>query len=162
MFYHYSNVDDDDIRIALTGFVENFYLIDTTAVYGKNIMPPGLTQLLPDPGKGSACKRMNLFLRWMVRREDIDLGVWDKISPSKLMIPRDTHIARISRCLGLTARTASDWKTAKEITQALKKYDPGDPLKYDFALCHHGISGLCKGEKEASACSSCIFPNINR
>lgn len=159
MFYHYFNVEDNDIRNALSGFVEDFYSIDTTPVYGRNIYPPGLTQLLPDPRKGSACKRMNLFLRWMVRKEDIDLGVWDKIPPSKLIIPLDTHIARISRCLGLTARTASDWKTAKEITEALKKIDSNDPLKYDFALCHHGISGLCKGEKEPSACSSCTFLN---
>ena len=162
MFYQYFNVEDDDIRIALTGFVENIYSIDTTPVYGRNVKPPGLTQLLPAPRKGSACKRMNLFLRWMVRTEDIDLGIWNKIPPSKLIIPLDTHIAKISRCLGLTKRTASDWRTAKEITEALKKFDPGDPLKYDFALCHQGISGLCRGEKEPSACSSCIFSNNNR
>ncbi len=161
MFYHYFKVEDDDIQNALSGFVENFYGIDTAPVYGRNVKPSGLIQLVPAPRKGSACKRMNLFLRWMVRTEDIDLGVWDKIPASKLIIPLDTHIAKISRCLGLTKRTASDWKTAKEITEALKKYDPRDPLKYDFALCHHGISGLCKGGKESSSCSSCVFLNIN-
>jgi uncharacterized protein (TIGR02757 family) len=159
LFYHNYRAEHEDIRIAMNGFVEYFHQVDTSPVYGRNIKPQGLTQLLPLPEKRSACKRMNLFLRWMVRTKDIDLGIWNKIPPSKLIIPLDTHIAKISRCLGLTKRTVSDWKTAKEITEALKKFDPQDPLKYDFALCHQGISGLCKGEKEPSACSSCIFLN---
>jgi len=93
----------------------------------------------------------------MVRTGDIDFGIWDKIPAFKLIIPLDTHIARISRCLGFTKRTSSDWKTAKEITEALKQFDKQDPLKYDFALCHHGISGLCRGEKSAGVCESCTF-----
>ncbi|MEW6601106.1 MAG: TIGR02757 family protein [Nitrospirota bacterium] len=155
MFYHYYSADHDDIKTALDGFVGRFLDIDTTPVYGRNIKPYGLQQLLPSPRKGSACKRLNLFLRWMVRTKDIDLGIWDRIPPSKLIIPLDTHIARISRCLGLTKRTASDWKTAKEITEELKKFDHRDPLKYDFALCHHGISGLCKGRKSRDICATC-------
>jgi uncharacterized protein (TIGR02757 family) len=155
LFYHYYSAEHDDIKTALESFVGYFLDIDTTPVYGRNIKPQGLQQLLPSPGKGSACKRMNLFLRWMVRSKDIDLGIWDKIPPSRLIIPLDTHIARISRCLGLTKRTSSDWKTAKEITEALRKFDPIDPLKYDFALCHQGISGLCKGRKYRSICDAC-------
>ncbi len=77
------------------------------------------------------------------------------ITPSKLIIPLDTHIARISRCLGLSSRKSPDWKMAKEITESLKILDPKDPLKYDFALCHHGISGLCKETKSSQDCSNC-------
>jgi uncharacterized protein (TIGR02757 family) len=95
----------------------------------------------------------------MVRTEDIDLGIWNKIPPSKLIIPLDTHISRIARCLGLTRRSSSDWKTAREITESLKQLDPADPLKYDFALCHHGISGMCSGEKSKDACPSCAIKN---
>ena len=160
LFYHYYKSDHADSRIALNGFVKYFLSIDTSPVYGKNLRPSGLTQLLSVPEKGSACKRMNLFLRWMVRKNDIDMGIWDRISPAKLIIPLDTHISRISRCLGLTGRTASDWKTAKQITESLMKLDPEDPLKYDFALCHQGISGLCKGSKSSESCSQCVFSSL--
>jgi uncharacterized protein (TIGR02757 family) len=155
LFYHYFTPALKDIGPALEKFTGYFLGIDTSPVYGRNIKPYGLKQLFPSPENGSACKRMNLFLRWMVRTRDIDFGLWDKIPPSKLIIPLDTHIAKISRCLGLTKRKASDWKTAKEITEALKKLDPDDPLKYDFALCHQGISGLCRGERFKDACASC-------
>ncbi len=162
LFYHFYKPRHKDIEIALKGFVDSFLEISVSPVYGNNIKPLGLTQLLPSPGKGSACKRMNLFLRWMVRTQDMDFGIWSSISPSKLIIPLDTHIARISRCLGLTKRNASDWKTAKEITGSLRRLDPQDPLKYDFALCHLGISGLCKGVSSmaragGNACSNCTF-----
>lgn len=166
LFYHHYKPEDNDIGPALKGFVDLFLSIDTSSVYGKNIKPNGLAQFFPSPEKGSACKRMNLFLRWMIRTADIDMGIWDKIPPSKLIIPLDTHISKISRCLGLTKRTASDWKTAREITTSLKKLDPIDPLKYDFALCHHGISGLCKGMNHAvhtkekkfkETCKDCIL-----
>ncbi|GBD96527.1 MAG TPA: TIGR02757 family protein [Nitrospirae bacterium] len=157
LFYNFYESGHEDIRNALDGFVDCFLGMDTSDVYGKNIRPQGLTQLIPLPEKKSACKRMNLFLRWMVRTGDIDLGIWDKIPPSKLIIPLDTHIAKISKCLGLTKRSAPDWKTAEEITGALKQFDPVDPLKYDFALCHQGISGACRGEGYSAACSLCIF-----
>lgn len=151
---HYSS-GHADVKEALTGFTDYFLSLDTSKIYGKNIKPLGVTHLFPSPDKGSACKRLNLFLRWMVRRKDIDFGIWDEIPPSKLIIPLDTHIGRISRCLGLTKRASSDWKAAKEITESLKRFDPKDPLKYDFALCHHGISGLCKGKKYEGICSAC-------
>jgi uncharacterized protein (TIGR02757 family) len=155
LFNHSYKPEDDDIRNGLEGVTDIFSTVDTTPVYGRNLRPSGLRQLLPSPRTGSACKRMNLFLRWMVRKKDIDFGVWDNIPPSKLIIPLDTHIARISRCLGLTERKSSNWKTAREITTSLKKLDPQDPLKYDFALCHQGISGLCKGERAPSVCRNC-------
>ncbi|MBI4697485.1 MAG: TIGR02757 family protein [Nitrospirae bacterium] len=156
-FYSCYRADHEDIGEALKEFINFFLGTDTSAIYGKNIKPHGLMQLLPSPQKGSACKRMNLFLRWMVRNMDIDFGIWDKVPPHKLIIPLDTHIAKIARCLGLTKRAASDWNTAKEITESLKKLDRRDPLKYDFALCHQGISGLCRGKKSLRVCSSCAI-----
>jgi len=155
LFYQYYRPEQKNIRAALNSFTDFFLSIDTSAVYGRNIKPYGLTQFFPLSDKGSACKRMNLFLRWMVRNKDIDLGVWSRIPPYKLIIPLDTHIAKISRCLGLTNRKSSGWATASEITESLKKLDPEDPLKYDFALCHHGISGLCKGKKNKYICADC-------
>jgi uncharacterized protein (TIGR02757 family) len=161
LFYSHYEPGQDDIKNALAGFVDFLSGIDTSPVYGRNIRPPGLKQLLSSPETGSACKRMTLFLRWLVRNRDIDFGVWDRIPPSKLIIPLDTHIARISRCLGLSKRKSPDWKMAKEITESLKKLDPEDPLKYDFALCHHGISGLCNGIKTRRICSDCsLLPAI--
>jgi uncharacterized protein (TIGR02757 family) len=146
-----------NIREALEGFVEAMLNTDTSAVYGKNIKPGGLLQFFSSPRNGSACKRANLFLRWAIRDRDIDFGIWKGIPKNKLVIPLDTHIAKISRCLGFTSRMSQDWKTAVEITEALKKFDPEDPLKYDFALCHHGISGVCKGKRENKACKECVF-----
>ncbi len=102
----------------------------------------GLRYLLPDPDTKGACKRMNLFLRWVVRGPDgIDLGLWDKVSPATLTIPLDTHINQICRGLGLATRKTQDWKLAREITENLRFMAPDDPLKYDFALCHLGIGG---------------------
>jgi uncharacterized protein (TIGR02757 family) len=144
---------DADIGRGLAGLISSLLKTDTSQVYGKDSRPPGLVQFLPSPVNGSACKRANLFLRWMVRDKDIDFGIWKDIPKSKLVIPLDTHIARISRCLGFTERKTQDWKTAIEVTSALRKFDPEDPLKYDFALCHHGISGLCgRGEENCGAC----------
>jgi len=95
--------------------------------------------LFSDPVNNSTCKRMNLFLRWMVRRDEIDLGIWNEIGTSKLIMPVDTHIARISKELGLVKRKSIDLKFALELTGILKKFDENDPVKYDFALCHLGI-----------------------
>jgi len=130
---------------------------DTSDIYGKNLKPGGLLQFFPSPSKGSACKRMNLFLRWMIRNKDIDFGIWKGIPENKLIIPVDTHIARISRCLGFTKRKSQDWKMAVEITSALKKLDSEDPLKYDFAMCHYGISGLCSSKRGDDKCKGCLL-----
>ena len=93
-------------------------------------------------GAGSACKRMNLFLRWMVRRDELDFGLWNEIPTSKLLIPVDVHVARICKRLKLTTRKNVSWKMAEEITNQLKKFDPDDPVKYDFAICHIGMRKL--------------------
>lgn len=145
-----------DLGPTLSRFVEAIFAFDVRPVYGKKVIPDGLRQLLSSPASGSACKRLNLFLRWMVRPNDgIDFGLWKEISPAKLIIPLDTHIIRISRYLGLTARRSPDWKMAKEITESLRTLDPLDPLKYDFALCHLGISGACPIEKNREKCAVC-------
>ena len=90
LFYHFFREEHGDIKIALQGFVDYLMAVDTRPVYKHGQKPYGLLQLLPSPLKGSACKRMNLFLRWMVRTRDIDLGLWDRIPASKLVIPLDT------------------------------------------------------------------------
>ncbi|MEA3223780.1 MAG: TIGR02757 family protein [Thermodesulfobacteriota bacterium] len=95
--------------------------------------------LLPYPKKGSALKRFNLFLRWMIRRDDVDPGGWSDVPASKLIVPLDTHMHQISLALGLTQRKLPDMKTAMEITQAFKKIAPKDPVRYDFVLTRFGI-----------------------
>ena len=101
-----------------------------------------------------------MMLRWVVRPDDgIDLGLWNGISPAQLIIPVDTHISRISRYLGLTGRKAADWRMAQEITSALRRFDPADPVKYDFSLAHLGISDGCDG-KDMSRCISCSIAPI--
>ncbi len=136
--------DGRGVLSGIRGFVDYLKGLDKTPVYGPSPGEArGFLQFIPSPEKGSPCKRMNLFLRWMVRDRDIDFGLWKGIARESLVIPLDTHIWRISRCLGLTGRRSQDWKTAVEITEGLKRLDPEDPLKYDFALCHQGIAGLC-------------------
>ncbi|MCJ7774009.1 MAG: DUF2400 domain-containing protein, partial [Desulfobacterales bacterium] len=95
--------------------------------------------LVAHPQKGSACKRMNLFLRWMVRQDAVDPGGWDDVSPSKLVIPLDTHMYRIGLRLGFTTRKQMDMHTAIEITKGFQKVIPDDPVKYDFSLTRFGI-----------------------
>ena len=97
--------------------------------------------LFADPLKGSGCKRMNLFLRWMVRKDKVDLGLWEKIQPSKLIIPVDTHMHKIALKLCLTQRKQPNMKTALDITRGFKDLSPDDPVKYDFSLTRFGIRG---------------------
>lgn len=94
------------------------------------------------PAKKSTCKRLNMFLRWMVRKDksQVDFGIWKKIKPSELMCPLDVHVENVARQLGLISRKQRDWQTVVELTEALKKYDAKDPVKYDFALFGIGIS----------------------
>ncbi|MRR38115.1 DUF2400 family protein, partial [bacterium] len=100
------------------------------------------SSLIPDPGRKSACKRLHLYLRWMVRSDEIDPGVWTGISPDSLVVPLDTHMFRISGALGLTSRSQADEKAAREITAGFRKICPGDPVRYDFSLTRLGILGL--------------------
>ena len=116
----------------------------------------GFRYLLPDPADGSACKRLHLFFRWMVRPADgIDLGLWNGVSPRALLMPLDTHTSRLCRYLGLLKRKSVDGKAARKVTERLAELDENDPLRFDFALCHLGISGQCIHRRSPDHCPSC-------
>lgn len=153
LFMKYYGPDALNTGSAISGIVKAMLNTNYSSIYLRDVKPKAVTFLLPSPDTGSACKRLNLFLRWMVRDKDIDLGIWKGIPKNKLVIPLDTHIKRVSVCLGLTKRKTADWKMALEITENLKLLDPVDPLKYDFALCHRGISGVCR----AQGCAACAL-----
>lgn len=123
----------------------------------------GISYLLPDPGSGSACKRLHLFLRWMVRPDDgLDLGLWKTPKTHQLIIPLDTHIARIGRLLGLTDRKTPDLKMALEITRNLKRIDPDDPVRYDFAISRMGILKHCPSKRDINLCAGCPLQDACR
>ncbi|MCS6798977.1 MAG: TIGR02757 family protein [Myxococcota bacterium] len=116
-----------------------------------------LRSLVPDPRSGSACKRLLLYLRWMVRPDDgIDLGLWP-LPPSILLVPLDTHVHRMARNLGLTRRATASWRTAEEVTDALRRIDSQDPVRFDFALCHLGVSRACRSRFEPTTCLPCAL-----
>jgi uncharacterized protein (TIGR02757 family) len=117
----------------------------------------GLRHLLPDAAGAGASKRWNLYLRWMVRGPDaVDLGAWRGLVPAAaLVVPLDTHVHRVSRCLGLTRRNDASWRTAEEITATLRRVDPEDPVRFDFALCHLGMSGGCPARRDPRRCAVC-------
>lgn len=106
--------------------------------------PPRTKKHIATPSRNSACKRINMFLRWMVRKDKkgVDFGLWNKIKPSHLVMPCDLHVDRVARKLALITRKQTDWLTALELTRNLKKFDPKDPVKYDFALFGLGIDSF--------------------
>ncbi len=122
----------------------------------------GLRFSLPDPLEGAACKRWRMFLRWMARTSWPDLGLWARYPQGQLVIPLDTHVARVSRFIGLSARATPDGRMAREITEALRRLDPDDPLRYDFALSHLGILGDCPGVRRKATCAACPLYAICR
>jgi uncharacterized protein (TIGR02757 family) len=105
--------------------------------------PRGVPYFFPRPSTGSACKRLNLYLRWMVRRDAVDLGTWSGVSPSQLIVPLDVHVVRLGQCLGLTGYRSPGWRMASDITASLRRLEPADPVRYDFALCHVGMRDQC-------------------
>ena len=129
----------EDTRAALACFVEGILNLDPRPVYRKGALSYGMHHLLPSPRLNGACKRLHLFLRWMVRRDHLDFGLWPEIDPGKLIIPVDTHVARVSKKLGLTRLKTPGLTMALDITQSLRRFDPADPVKYDFALCRLGM-----------------------
>lgn len=149
--------DQANIRPSLTTAMGYLRTRDLSPVYGADIKTRGFLHLLPTPASGGPAKRMALYMRWMVRCRDIDFGIWRDMGPKRLVIPLDTHIARISRCMGLTRRRTRDWKMAEEITGRLARFSKEDPLMYDFALCHQGISGLCRPGGNGVSCNRCGF-----
>jgi uncharacterized protein (TIGR02757 family) len=137
------STDDADVGAAIERFSSLARAVDLRPAYGRRPKSPGAHYFFTRPSTGSACKRMNLFLRWMVRADAIDPGGWTRVSPRQLVVPLDTHTIRIGRCLRLTRRASPGWLMAAEITASLRELDPGDPVRYDFALCHLSMMGAC-------------------
>jgi uncharacterized protein (TIGR02757 family) len=132
-----------DIGPAVNAFSTRALELDLRPVYGRVPKRAGVCYFFPRPSAGSACKRLNLFLRWMVRKDAIDLGVWTRVSPSRLIVPLDTHVIRLGRCLRLTRYRSPGWKLAAEITSSLRALNAHDPVRYDFSLCHVGMMNAC-------------------
>jgi uncharacterized protein (TIGR02757 family) len=132
-----------DVAAAIEGFSTRARSVDLRPAYGRVPKTPGVWYFFARPSTGSACKRLNLFLRWMVRQDGIDPGGWTAVPARLLVVPLDTHTIRVGRCLKLTKRATPGWKMATDITTALRALDPIDPVRYDFALCHLGMMGGC-------------------
>jgi len=150
-----------DVGAALDSFSRRALSLDLRAAYGRVPRRPGVCYFFPRPSAGSACKRLNLFLRWMVRRDRLDLGAWTRVSPSSLIVPLDTHVIRVGRCLRLTRLTSPGWRMAEDITASLRRFDPDDPVKYDFSLCHLGMMNAC-GFSRAQKDSQCPLRGVCR
>jgi uncharacterized protein (TIGR02757 family) len=150
----------DDISPGLEAFCASACAVDVREAYGgaRRSLPaeaasgasarrrpgrPGVQYFFPRPSLGSACKRLNLFVRWMVRHDAVDPGGWTGVSRSRLVIPLDTHTIRVGRCLRLTRYTSPGWRMAADITATLRRIDPDDPVRYDFSLCHMSMMGAC-------------------
>jgi uncharacterized protein (TIGR02757 family) len=132
-----------DVGPALVSFARRALALDPCGTYGRGAIPQeaGVRFFFPSPAQGSACKRLNLYLRWMARRDSVDLGVWKGLPPSRLVIPLDAHIFTIARRVGLTRYRSPGWRMAIDITERLRRLDPEDPVKYDFALHRMGLFG---------------------
>jgi uncharacterized protein (TIGR02757 family) len=140
--YHYSKhtsleiaftLHGDTIEQMLTGFHHYFFSMQDVPLRTK--------KHISSPEKKSTCKRLNMYIRWMVRRDvkGVDFGIWKKISPAQLICPIDVHVARVSRRFNLLERKQTDWQAALELTDNLRKFDKNDPVKYDFALFAMGV-----------------------
>ena len=132
-FSQFIEADSIDISPALSGFHELFFNLPDS--------PQRTRKHVATPVRKSTCKRLNMFLRWMVRKDEmgVDFGIWNTIKPSQLMIPLDVHVERIARKFGLIKRKQRDWKTVVELTEQLRIFDANDPAKYDFALFGYGV-----------------------
>lgn len=148
----------DDLRPALSAFRDGLHAA-TDALEPRR----SFRHLVSDPRGASPVKRHNLFLRWMVRGPDVvDLGHWSGLGAHRLVVPLDTHVHRLGRYLGMTRRAQGDWRTALEITAALRRLDARDPLRYDFALAHLGISGQCPTRRVEAVCVGCPIRTVCR
>lgn len=133
-FTQFMKEEDKTTEGALEGFHHYFFSLEHA--------PPRTRKHVATPQRGSTCKRLNMFLRWMVRQDQkgVDFGIWEKIRPSQLVCPIDVHVARVARQFGMLKRKQTDWKAALELTGFLKTLDPSDPVKYDYALFALGIA----------------------
>jgi uncharacterized protein (TIGR02757 family) len=150
-----------DVGAAIESFSRRALALDLRAAYGRVPKRAGVCYFFPRPSAGSACKRFNLFLRWMVRRDGLDLGLWTRVSPAVLVVPLDTHVIRVGRCLRLTHYTSPGWRMAQDITASLRQLDSADPVKYDFALCHLGMMNAC-GFSRAQRDAHCPLRGVCR
>ena len=150
--------EDRDVGALLSRIVGKINRLDYRPVTGRRELPQASPArfFFPDPAQGSACKRWNLYLRWMVRQDGLDYGLWPGIPAGRLVIPTDTHIHRVARRLHLTRRRSADWRTARQITDRLARFDPEDPVRYDYALCRIGILGICQSDLRRSRCHECV------
>ena len=135
---------------ALDAFGARLFALDPGPLAPRGVVPArdGARWLLPVPGNGSVCKRSCLFLRWMARPDDgVDCGAWREVSPARLVLPLDTHLVRVVRALGWTRRRSPGWPMALEATDRLRRLDPDDPVRYDFALSRLGILGRVRARR---------------
>ncbi|RLD19058.1 MAG: TIGR02757 family protein [Bacteroidetes bacterium] len=132
-FTRHTDVASPSVKEMLTGFHRIFF--------DSEWAPKRTRKHIATPARGASCKRLNMFLRWMVRRDasGVDLGLWHDISTADLMIPLDVHVMRVAHRLGLLTRDKSDWKAVEELTSQLRLMDPKDPVKYDYALFGMGV-----------------------
>lgn len=132
-FSRHLSVGDTDTTEALAGFYNDFFALEDA--------PQRTRKHIANPLKGSTCKRINMFLRWMVRDDDtgVDFGIWKEIEPSQLLCPLDLHVDRVARKLGLISIKQTNWKAVLELTENLRRMDKNDPVKYDFALFGLGV-----------------------
>ena len=132
-FSDHIHPEDENVKNGLIQFYNDFFSFEDA--------PNRTKKHIASPDKNSACKRINMFLRWMVRdnKQGVDFGLWGSIKTSQLICPLDVHVDRVGRKLGLLDRKQSDWKAAEELTRNLKKFDPNDPVKYDYSLFMMGI-----------------------
>jgi uncharacterized protein (TIGR02757 family) len=147
---------------AVERFARSFLDADLAEVFGPGRVSRGYRHLFPLPSGGGPCKRLHLFLRWMVRRAPPDFGLWTSVSPARLLIPVDTHVENMSRAIGLTRRRSRSWRMAEDITARLAAIDPLDPVKFDFALCHTRMSGDCLDRRDAVVCPPCGLRSVCR
>jgi uncharacterized protein (TIGR02757 family) len=135
-FSRHMSPKDSNVEAALIGFHNDFFALP--------VAPQRTRKHVSTPIRNSSCKRLNMFLRWMVRKDKngVDFGIWNSIQPSQLLIPLDVHVDRVARQLGLLKRKQTDWKAVLELSHQLKKLDPNDPVKYDYALFGLGVLGL--------------------
>jgi uncharacterized protein (TIGR02757 family) len=130
-----------DVAPGLASFASRALALDHGGLYGRGRLPAkaGVRFFFPSPASGSACKRLNLYLRWMVRNDSVDLGTWTRVDRSRLVIPLDAHVYAIARKARLTRYKSPGWAMAVDLTARLRRLDPADPVKYDFAFHRMGL-----------------------
>jgi uncharacterized protein (TIGR02757 family) len=169
--------EHEDVGPALDSFSTRALALDLRRAYGRPKPAPsgverpapsgvegrpGVCYFFPRPSAGSACKRLNLFLRWMVRSDEIDLGVWTQVPAARLIVPLDTHVIRLGHCLRLTKYASAGWKMAADITATLRALDPADPVRFDFSICHIGMMNASCGYGRRQGDSQCPLRGLCR